>query len=300
MIVTNVADAVAAVAEGNRWVVYNGDCSDLISAVKASSIDLALTSPPYFMGKDYDRSYNVQDFVADHEKILPALVDLIKPSGNVCWQVGSHVRDNVAIPLDFLVYQVAQTVKDLSLRNRIIWTFDHGVHALRRFSGRHETVLWFAKGQDNYFDLDAVRVAQKYPGKRYYKGPKKGQLSGNPLGKNPGDVWVIPNVKANHVEKTKHPCQFPVGLCDRLIKALSPKEGIVFDPFTGSGSAGVSAIMSGRRFIGAELSPEYCKIAAKRLSDAVEGKAAYRPVDKPIWTPKPTDAVAQRPKHFVR
>lgn len=299
MIYNDPREAASAVTDGERWVLYNGNCLDLLASMPGSSADLALTSPPYFMGKDYDRSYNVSDFVKDTEEIFPLVSEKIRHGGNICWQIGSHVQSNVAIPLDYLVYQVADKVDNLYLRNRVIWTFEHGIHARKRFSGRHETILWYSKGDEYFFDLDRVRVPQKYPGKRYYKGPKKGELSGNPLGKNPGDVWDIPNVKANHVEKTGHPCQFPIGLCERLIKALCPSNGIVFDPFTGSGSAGVAAILNGARFVGAELSAEYCKIAEARLNQAEAGSVPFRPVDRPVWKPKQTDAVARRPEHFV-
>ena len=80
----------------------------------------------------------------------------------------------------------------MSMRNRIVWHFGHGLHASRRFSGRYEVIMWFTKSDDYTFNLDAVRVPQKYPQKKHFKGPRRGELSGNPLGKNPGDVWEIP------------------------------------------------------------------------------------------------------------
>lgn len=172
-----------------------------------------------------------------HEQLAPLLVRALKRGGSLCWQVGHHVNKGVVTPLDAIAYTIFSKHKDLLLRNRIVWTFAHGVHASRRFSGRHETVLWFTKGTDYTFDLDSVRVPQKYPGKRYYKGPKKGELSGNPLGKNPSDVWDIPNVKANHIEKTEHPCQFPVALAQRLIRALTKPGELIVDPFLGSGTS---------------------------------------------------------------
>ena len=130
----------------------------------------------------------------------------------------------------------------LKLRNRIIWRFNHGLHCKKRFSGRYETILWFTKNDEYVFNLDPVRVPSKYPGKRHFKGPKRGQLSGNPLGKNPSDiwdvvqqdwedeVWDIPNVKANHPEKTEHPCQFPVELVQRCVLALTQPGGSRFRP----------------------------------------------------------------------
>jgi adenine-specific DNA-methyltransferase len=157
--------------------------------------------------------------------------------------------------------------------------------------------MWFTKGKQTIFNLDDVRVPQKYPGKRYYKGPNKGQLSGNPLGKNPSDVWDIPNVKAKHVEKTDHPCQFPVALPQRLIKALTLPNALVLDPFMGSGTTAVAALLEGRRFVGAELLKEYYDISVERIKDAASGKAKVRE-DKPAIEPNPITAVAKLPEEF--
>jgi adenine-specific DNA-methyltransferase len=197
------------------------DAFEFLAKLKPGSADLIMSSPPYCMGKEYDRSARVDDFISDHKRLAPLLVRALKDGGSLCWQVGHHVRNGVTVPLDALVYEIFAKQEDLFLRNRIVWTFGHGVHASRRFSGRHEIILWFTKGHDYYFDLDAVRVPQKYPGKRHYKGPKKGEWSGNPSGKNPSDVWEIPNVKSRHVEKTAHPCQFPVALVQRVIRVFT-------------------------------------------------------------------------------
>lgn len=170
--------------------------------------------------------------------------------------------------------------------------FGHGLHAEDRFSGRHETILWFTKGKRYRFNLDAVRVLQKYPGKKHYKGDRKGTLSGNPNGKNPSDVWSapdvwdIPNVKANHVEKTKHPCQFPVALAQRLIMALTRRGDLVLDPFSGAGTTGCACTLTGRRFVGSEISKRYHKIAAKRMLAAARGDLQYRASHRPIYEPK--------------
>ena len=139
------------------------------------------------------------------------------------------------------------------------------------------------------FNLDAVRIASKYPGKMSYKGPNKGNLSGNPKGKNPedvwngDDVWNIPNVKGNHREKTAHPCQFPVGLVERLVLALSNRGDLVFDPYAGVASTGVAAALHGRRFIGSEIDPKFIAIGRSRVDLALAGTAKYRPHGKPIY-----------------
>ncbi len=211
------------------------DAFNFLQRIEPNSVDLIVSSPPYCMGKEYDTSLDLDDFISAHKKLAPLLIRALRAGGSLCWQVGHHVKDGIVTPLDALVYPIFAS-KQLLLRNRIVWTFGHGAHAKRRFSGRHETILWFTKGRRYQFNLDAVRVPQKYPGKRHYKGPKKGQLSGNPKGKNPSDVWAIPNVKSRHVEKTAHPCQFPVALVQRLIRGLVKPGGLIVDPFMGSGS----------------------------------------------------------------
>ncbi len=233
------------------------------------------------------------------KKIISELTSRLKSNGSICWQVGNYVlptRGNRGsiYPLDFLFHPLFQE-QGLVLRNRIIWRFGHGLHCKHRFSGRYEVVLWYTRDNEYHFDLDSVRVASKYPGKRHYKGPNVGKLSSNPRGKNPEDiwdlkldekwdtVWDIPNVKSNHVEKHDHPCQFPVGLVERLVLALSPSGGLVFDPFAGVSSTGVAAAIHNRRFWGCEIVNEYVEIGAKRVQDALEGTAKYRPHNRPIY-----------------
>ena len=275
------------------------DAFEFLAKLKPGSVDLIVSSPPYCMGKEYDKSGKIEDFIADHEKLAPLLIRALKDGGSLCWQVGHHVKNGVVVPLDALVYKIFAEQKELFLRNRIVWTFGHGVHASRRFSGRHETILWFTKGHNYQFNLDAVRVPQKYPGKRHYKGPKKGEWSGNPLGKNPSDIWEIPNVKSRHIEKTCHPCQFPVALAQRLIRALTRRGAKVVDPFMGSGTVAVAAGLEERSFIGCDIKRSYVTIARQRIKEAREDKAKFRPLERPIYVPSSTDSVAIRPQHFL-
>ena len=276
------------------------DALKFLSEIAASSADLIVSSPPYCIGKVYETSVSRSDFIDMHQRLAPLLVRALKRGGSLCWQIGHHVSNGAVTPLDALVYAIFSRQPELVLRNRIIWTFAHGIHASKRFSGRHETVLWFTKGDEYSFNLDAVRVPQKYPGKRHYKGPRKGKLSGNPLGKNPSDVWDIPNVKANHVEKVDHPCQFPVALVQRLIRALAPKNGLVLDPFLGSGSSAVAAAIERRSFSGCDIHGAYVKMAKGRIAKIEQGAKHYRPIDQPIHVPSATDAVARLPTKFQR
>jgi adenine-specific DNA-methyltransferase len=295
----SVFPAVRSFKSGTPTVLFFGDCLELISRMPDNSIDLTITSPNYCMGKEYETSNSVEDFIAAHKVILPEIVRITREGGSICWQVGYHVRNQCVYPLDYAVFAILKEIEDIVLRNRIVWTFGHGLHCSSRLSGRHETVLWFTKGSEYHFDLDAIRVPQKYPGKRHYKGARKGEFSGNPKGKNPGDVWEIPNVKGNHIEKLDHPCQFPIGLTERLVRALCPKDGVVFDPFMGTSSTGIGAIINGRRFIGAEIDERYGAIAHDRLLKAYSGTTLFRPAEKPIHVPTSGDAVAHRPKHFA-
>jgi adenine-specific DNA-methyltransferase len=295
MITSSIATALRATEDGEQFVIFNGDCRDLLEAMPRKKVNLLVTSPPYFVGKSYDTSTNVDDFKSIHKTLASMLPSIVTDGGNVCWQVGHHVKDGVSTPLDFLIYEIFQHVAPLTLRNRIVWTFGHGVHARRRFSGRHESILWYSNGPEHYFDLDATRVPQKYRGKKHYKGPNKGEWSSHPQGKNPGDVWDIPNVKANHVEKTNHPCQFPVALVQRLVKALSAKKDLVLDPFCGVGSAGIAAILEGRQFLGAELDANYCATAEERWQAARRMTLRIRPLDKPVYQPNPNNTVAKDP-----
>jgi adenine-specific DNA-methyltransferase len=292
--------AISASRRAGGSALFEGDCLSLLKAMGDSSVDLTVTSPPYCIGKAYEsESTTTADFIKTQKEILPEVVRITKDGGSICWQTGYHVTDGTAFPLDFAIYEILRDIPSVQLRNRIIWSFGHGLNSSTRFSGRHEVVLWFTKGKSHQFNLDDIRVPQKYPGKRHYKGENKGMLSGNPLGKNPGDVWEMPNVNANHIEKTGHPCQFPVALAQRLIRALSPINGIVFDPFMGSGSTGVAAVLEKRRFLGAEIFPAYMSLAIERVGSAENGTIRVRDLDKPIYVPNPNSAVAKRPEHFL-
>lgn len=292
-------------SDKNTVTLHNGNCIDLLKKLPDESVDLVVTSPPYCIGKAYEDPHDdIETFKKQHQDIFSELYRVVKTGGSICWQIGYHISDKCVIPLDYTVYDIFTSLSKnyehpLILRNRIIWTFGHGLNSTTRFSGRHETILWFTKGQQTTFNLDDVRVPQKYPGKRSYKGPNKGELSGNPLGKNPSDVWDIPNVKANHIEKTGHPCQFPVAIPQRLIKALTPPNGLVLDPFMGSGTTGVAAIIEGRRFTGSEIIDSYYQIAVNRLKDASNGNAKIRE-DKPVAEPDQNTAVAKLPEEFRR
>ncbi|GIW58994.1 MAG: methyltransferase [Patescibacteria group bacterium] len=274
-------------------VIFSGDVVHFITQIPDDSVRLILTSPPYNIGKVYEDRVSIEKYLYFQEQVINELYRILRSDGSICWQVGNYISKGEVYPLDILYYPVFKKL-GMKLRNRIIWKFGHGLHASKRFSGRYETILWFTKSNNYIFNLDAVRIPQKYPNKRYYKGPNKGKLSCNPLGKNPSDVWEvlerdweslvwdIPNVKANHPEKTIHPCQFPIELAERCILALTEEGDWVFDPYMGVGSTIIAALKHGRRAMGCEKEAVYVEIARQRISDYFNGTLRSRPMGKPI------------------
>lgn len=290
-------------------IIY-GDSLSNLKKFESESFDLILTSPPYNIGKSYETKTSIEEYLKTQEEIIDELVRLLSIQGNLCWQVGNFIDKGEVFPLDIYYYNIFKE-KGLKLRNRIIWYFGHGLHASNRFSGRYETILWFSKSDDYIFNLDNVRIPSKYPGKLHFKGPKKGQPSGNPLGKNPSDIWEIvendwdkglwniPNVKSNHPEKTEHPCQFPIELVERCVLALSNLKSNVLDPFSGVGSTVIGAIKNGRNGFGIEKEKLYCDIAEKRITQLKDGFLKFRPINKPIHHPNESDKISKIPTEWL-
>jgi len=266
-------------------VLYHGDCMDFLRTIPSDSIQLIITSPPYNIGKEYEKKLDLETYIFQQENVIKECVRCLIKSGSICWQVGNYVEKGSIIPLDSILFPIFMKF-GMKMRNRIIWHFEHGLHCTRRFSGRYETIIWFTKSDNYFFNLDQVRIPQKYPQKKYFKGPKIGHYSCNPLGKNPGDLWFIPNVKHNHVEKTEHPCQFPVELIERFVLSMTKENDWVLDPFVGTGTTIIAAIRHNRRGAGSEKVDKYIKIANERIQKELAGTLRTRPMNKPIYEPK--------------
>lgn len=269
-----------------KSVIACDDNIDFISKIKDESQELIVTSPPYNIGKEYEKNkkQSMSEYIERQTLVIKKCVAKLSPTGSICWQVGNHVKNGEIFPLDIILYHIFKE-EGLYLRNRIIWHFEHGLNCKKRLSGRHETILWFTKSDEYTFNLDPIRVPSKYPNKRYYKGKNAGKISSNPLGKNPGDVWIFPNVKHNHVEKTIHPCQFPVELVERLVLSLTNPGDSVFDPYMGVGSSIIAALKHGRAGYGCDIVKEYVEVAQSRIDDLKSGKLLTRPMNKPVYDP---------------
>lgn len=282
----NARKIQSIVEDNKKYKIEVCDNIDFLDKIANNSVQLIATSPPYNIGKEYENKSPLDVYLESQDKIIQKCIDKLTKTGSICWQVGNYIdkKNNEVVPLDIPIYNIFKKY-GLFLKNRIVWHFEHGLHCEKRFSGRYETILWFVKDKDYYFNLDPVRVPSKYPNKKYYKGPRKGELSGNPLGKNPSDVWIVPNVKHNHPEKTEHPCQFPVELIERLVLSMTKENDMVFDPYLGSGSTAIAAIKNNRIALGCDIEKKYIDITLNRLDLLSQGKLKTRAMNTPIYIP---------------
>jgi len=280
-----------------KYSLIVGNAFEQVKKIEPESLQLVVTSPPYNIGKIYETRTLLNDYLSKYRTLAQELYRASSPTGSVCWQVGNYVHKGQLYPLDILFYPIFIDA-GFQLKNRIVWHFRHGLHANKRFSGRYETILWFSKSSEPTFNLDSVRIPSLYPGKIAFKGPRKGQPTGNPNGKNPSDfwhnvmledweraIWDFPNVKSNHPEKTIHPCQFPVELAERCVLAFSNESDLVLDPFLGVGSTAVAALRHKRRFLGIDVERNYVAEARSRLKLEIAGKLVTRRIGTQIATP---------------
>ncbi len=260
------------------------DNLDFMRSLPDGKFKLIVTSPPYNLGKSYEEKLTLDEYLSMQAQVIEECVRLVNSRGSICWQVGNYVDNGEIIPLDSLLYPLF-VKRGLKLRNRIVWHFGHGLHCSKRLSGRYETINWWTKGDDYTWNLDPIRVPQKYPNKKHFRGPNAGKFSSNPKGKNPSDVWEFPNVKSNHPEKTIHPSQFPVELVERLVLSMTDEGDSVFDPYMGVGSTIIAALMHGRIGYGCDVVEEYVEIALERVQSLRDGTLRTRPMGLPIYDP---------------
>ncbi|MFX1284113.1 MAG: DNA-methyltransferase [Promethearchaeota archaeon] len=246
--------------------IYNEDFLKFSKKIPEKYVDLIITSPPYNIGKEYEKRYPLDDYLKWSKYVLNECKRILKNTGSIFYQVGTYVGNKGAhYPWDIMLFPIFIDLGFIP-RNRIVWIRQHGTHAKYKFSNRHETVLWFTKAETYKFHLDEIRVPQIYPKKKNYRKCKDyGKFTSDPRGKNPGDVWAFRNVKHNHEEQTEHPCQFPEDFVARIILSTTDPNDIVLDPFIGSGTTAIVARDFNRRFIGCEIVKKYVDIANHRL-----------------------------------
>lgn len=255
-------------------LLYLGDCLEVLGHVQGAPVDLTVTSPPYNIGKAYERPLPLPDYLAWCGKWMTRVHEVTQPHGAFWLNVG-YVRvpdQGRAVPLPYLLWDKSP----FWLHQEVVWQYGAGVTAKRAFAPRNEKWLWYLKDPNTYtFDLDAVRD----PDVKYPLQMKGGKLRCNPLGKNPGDVWTIKKVTSGAgraaKERTSHPAQFPEAVVDRVILSASRVGDVVLDPFLGSGTTGLVARRRGRAFVGVEIREDYLELAVKRLETPEQLQAAH-------------------------
>jgi site-specific DNA-methyltransferase (adenine-specific) len=145
--------------------------------------------------------------------------------------------------------------------NEIIWAYDYGGRARDRWPRKHDTILWYAKGDAWRYERDAIdRIPYLAPG---LVGPEKAAR-----GKLPTDVWWMTIVPPGSTERTGYPTQKPIRLLERIVAASSRPGDLVLDPYAGSGTTGVAAARLGRRWLLVDRNPSAVEIARRRLTEA--------------------------------
>lgn len=248
-----------------------GDAALSMEEFPAESVDLIIADPPYNLGKDYGNS---KDLKAWHEyeeftkTWLTEAVRILKPSGTIYVFMGVRFISRLFLMMD----------EEFSLvfNSWITWHYTQGMGRKRGFSPRHEDILYFTKSDLFTFNLDDVRIPQKYYRKR-----------NNMTGANPGDVWQFSHVHYCSSEREPHPTQKPEALMERMIQASSNEGDLVLDPFVGSGTTCRVADVLKRKWIGIDLNPEYTEMSKRRIRekstmfDSVDLRVARTPRDLP-------------------
>lgn len=248
--------------------------SEVMSEIPDESVDLVVTSPPYNIDIHYGNKTKKGQVTAskavkyldkmeesDYRALLRSVFDeckrVLKKDGSI-WINIKNRYNNGEIMTPFWIQEY---FSDCFLKNLIIWNFDWGGSTNKRFAPRYEFVFWFTKDKNDYkFNLSDVSI----PAVNYRPDRYKSQL------KNPSDVWKIPMVSGNFLERTGHPAQYPEKLIERIVLAGTNKGDVVLDPFMGSGTTAVVAKKLGRKYIGYEIVPEYIEMSNTRLSNVVK------------------------------
>jgi len=240
--------------------IFNEDALTGIKKIPDNSLDLIIADPPYCLGKDYGNESDKMDpkeYLDWTYKWIDAVLPKLKDTGSFyifltwryCPEIFSYMK------------------KNMIMLNEIIW--DRRVPSMggstRSYTSVHDTIGFFAKSKGYYFDLDSIRIP-------YDEETKKARTRSIFVGKkwleigyNPKDVWSVPRLHKQDPERENHPTQKPLDIISRMVLASCPKNGLVLDPFMGSGTTAEACKMHKRNYVGFELNPDYCRIIEKRL-----------------------------------
>jgi DNA modification methylase len=262
--------------------------------LKTNSVDLVVTSPPYFNirkykdnGEDLLGQIGLEDSIHEYLESLWAVTEecirILKPNGNLFVNMGDKYINKSLAGLPWRYANGCVDSLGLLLRSEIVWSKTNPMPepVSDRVKRSHESWFHLSLQKDHYANMDDIR--EEYAedtARRYSLGFRSdlkderlstrvdlsGKYSTNPLGKIPGSVWEIPT-ESLHIPKeidAKHYAAFPSEFPRRIILGWSPPGGVVFDPFVGTGTTVLSAQQTGRTGIGSDLSRDYLSIAGWR------------------------------------
>ncbi len=258
--------------------IYTGDSIEIMGEIEENSIDLTITSPPY----DNLRDYTTKDIPFDYKPIISELYRITKVGGVVVWVVGDATINGSETGTSFVqaLYfkEIGFNIHDTMIYYKTGFNFPSN----NRYHQLFEYMFVFSKGKPKTFNpiCDEIKLWGGSWGKTRVRN-KDGTLReavignegmagkrGNHGFKMRGNIWKITNSKGfGQKDKIayKHPATFPEKLAEDHIRTWSNEGDIVLDPMCGSGTTCKMAKMTGRNYIGIDISKEYCEIARKRL-----------------------------------
>ncbi|MEI7027894.1 DNA-methyltransferase [Paenibacillus sp. y28] len=246
--------------------IYKGDALKLFKRIADHSIDLIIADPPYNLGKDYGNNHDLvgfHEYVRFSNKWLKEAHRVLKPGGTIYVFMGVRF-------ISYL-YDILDQKLGMYFNSWITWFYTQGMGKTRGFSPRHEDILMFTKNDNFTFNLDDIRVPQKFYRDR-----------NNMRGANPGNVWEFSHIHYSNKNRKNHPTQKPEGLVERMVLASSNPGDTILDPFAGSGTTLRVCQQLGRHSIGFELNPEYVQIMKERLAEPFPGFDSIDPRMKRI------------------
>lgn len=248
----------------DNFVLYNNDCLKILEQIPENSVDMIFADPPYNLsnggftvhaGKmvsvhkgDWDKSKGFEDDYSFHSKWLEACKRVLKPGGTI-WVSGTYHS----------IYQCGYAIQKLKyhILNDVAWFKPNAAPNLscRFFTASHETLIWARK------DKKAKHTFN-------YEELKNGNWNGDFLkkaGNQMRSVWAIGTPKPDEKKFGKHPTQKPLDLLKRIVVASTNKGDVILDPFAGSSTTGIAAVMYGRKFIGIDKEKNYLELSIKRF-----------------------------------
>jgi len=251
--------------------ILEGDALKLIADVKSQSVDLIIADPPYNLGKDYGNNHDLKGF----DEYLDFTRNWLREAHRVLKDEGS-IYVFMGVRFISYLYDILDRELKMFFNSWITWHYTQGMGKIKGFSPRHDDILFFNKSVNFKFNLDNIRIPQKYYRQR-----------NNMTGANPGDVWQFSHVHYSNPERENHPTQKPEALIERMVLASSDKMDLVLDPFAGSGTTLRVCQILNRNCIGFELNPDYVNMFKQRLSneffgfDSIDERIKRKPMDLP-------------------